>query len=122
MFELEETFCFEAGHILKHHDGKCSTPHGHSYVLIVRIRGKKLISSGPKLNMVIDFYDIIHVVKPMIEQYLDHKWLNDSLSTEAPTAEFIARWIYNHLKPSLPDLYSITICETVTSKATYTES
>jgi len=119
MFELEKTFVFEAGHQLIHHDGKCRNPHGHSYVLLVRVRSDSLEQQGPKRNMVIDFGDISKVVKPMIDHYLDHKWLNDTLHTDSPTAEYIAKWIFDYLLPFLPALHSITIHETATSKATY---
>lgn len=119
MFEIEKIFRFEAGHQLEQHDGQCSHPHGHSYIVHVCLRSEKLIEQGPKINMVIDFEDISSAVKPMIYEYLDHKWLNDSLQTDSPTAEFIARWIYNHLKPSLAALHSVTIYETETSKVTY---
>lgn len=119
MFELEKIFRFEAGHVLKHHDGKCKDPHGHSYMLTVRLRSPTLIASGPKTNMVLDFGDVKSVVKPMIVEFLDHKWLNDTLKSDSPTAEYIAQWIYQHLKPHLPLLYSVTIHETVNSSATY---
>lgn len=120
MFEIEKTFTFEAGHVLKHHDGKCAIPHGHSYCLKVILRTPHLIESGPKTNMVIDFSDIAHIVKPMIIDYLDHKWLNDTLQSDSTTAEFIAKWIYEHLKPKLPTLYSIVLHETASSKVSYT--
>lgn len=119
MYEIEKIFRFEAGHQLMHHDGHCKDPHGHSYRLIVTLRADSLISKGHKTNMVIDFYDISNVVKPMIVEYLDHKWLNDTLETDSPTAEYIAQWIYHHLEPKLPLLHSITIFETETSKVTY---
>lgn len=119
MFELEKKFRFEAGHSLVHHDGKCRDPHGHSYVLVIRLQSDALIQTGPKKNMVTDFGDINQIVEPMIETFLDHKWLNDTLETDSPTAEYIAQWIFNHLKPSLPSLHSISINETETSKATF---
>lgn len=121
MFEIEKTFHFEAGHVLTQHDGKCSFPHGHSYVLQVVLRSKTLIESGPKTNMLIDFSDLSATVKPMIETYFDHCWLNDTLQSQSPTVEFIAKWIYKFLKPHLPQLYAITLYETATSRATYFE-
>lgn len=121
MFELEKEFRFEAGHQLCHHDGKCSRPHGHSYKLVVKIRNHFLISEGPKKNMVVDFDDISRQVKPLIESHLDHHWLNDTLNSDSPTAEFIAEWVFNYLKPKIPNLFSITIYETATAKATYSE-
>jgi len=119
MFELEKTFNFEGGHVLTHHDGKCSCPHGHSYVLIVKIRGSNLTSSGPKKNMLIDFGEISKAVLPMIEKYFDHHWINDTLNTDSPTSEYIAKWIFDHLSPMLPGLYAITLQETEKSKVTY---
>ena len=122
MFEIEKSYTFEAGHSLLHHDGKCRHPHGHSYLLTIRLRSKKLEESGPKKNMVLDFSDISAHVKPMIEKYLDHKWLNDTLQTDSPSAEFIAQWIFIRLKPKLAALFSVSVHETATSKATYFES
>jgi 6-pyruvoyltetrahydropterin/6-carboxytetrahydropterin synthase len=121
MFELEKTFTFEAGHALEHHDGKCRNPHGHSYVLKVLIRSNNLIRSGPQKNMVLDFCQISNLVKPMIEKYLDHHWLNNTLETDSPSAEFIASWIFHYLEPHLPGLYAITLYETSTASVTYTK-
>lgn len=122
MFEIEKTFTFEAGHVLKHHDGKCAAPHGHSYRLSILLRGSSLIQTGPKTNMLIDFSDISALVRPMIFEFLDHRWLNDTLQSDSTTVEFIAQWIYNYLKPSLPLLYSVTLFETPNSKTTYTQT
>lgn len=120
MFQLEKKFTFEAGHSLIHHDGKCRQPHGHSYTLTIHVRSDSLIQSGPKTNMVIDFTEISKIVKPMIEKYLDHHWLNQTLQSESATAEYIAKWIFDHLKPQLPMLHAISIEETASSRVTYT--
>jgi len=119
MFEIQKIFHFEAGHQLKHHNGLCRQPHGHSYRLIVTIRNHMLTPAGPKKNMVLDFSDLSQCVWPMIEEYFDHKWLNDTLQTDSPTAEFMAKWIFDYLENKLPGLYSITVCETETAKAIY---
>jgi 6-pyruvoyltetrahydropterin/6-carboxytetrahydropterin synthase len=119
MYELEKSFTFEAGHELRHHDGKCRTPHGHSYVLTVILRSDTLVLDGPKQNMMIDFYDVSKIVKPMIEEYFDHKWINETLQSDSATVEFMAHWIYHHLKPKLPQLYAISLHETSSSKVTY---
>lgn len=121
MFEVEKTFRFEAGHVLAHHDGKCCQPHGHSYLLQVKLRSKTLIKSGAKTNMVQDFKDISDAVNPMVKKYFDHQWINETLATDSPTAEFIAHWVYQHLKSLLPALYSVTVWETTTAQATYYE-
>lgn len=119
MFELEKQFTFEAGHVLPHHHGKCSRRHGHSYCLTVRLRANKLNSEGSSTNMVMDFSDICQAVEPMIKQHLDHHWLNESLQCESPTCEFIARWIFEYLKPKLPLLHSVTLRETASASVTY---
>jgi 6-pyruvoyltetrahydropterin/6-carboxytetrahydropterin synthase len=119
MFEIEKIFTFEAGHSLEHHDGKCADPHGHSYQLKIAIRKKLLEPLGPKQGMVLDYQDITAIVKPMIEKYVDHAWLNETLSTKTPTAEFMALWVYDYLKEKLPGLYRVTVCETATSSASY---
>lgn len=119
MFDLEKIFHFEAGHALTHHDGKCRQPHGHSYILVIHIQANSLIKEGPKRNMVMDFSDITAHVNPMIRDYFDHHWLNETLQTDSPTVEFMAHWIYHYLKPHLPLLHGITLHETATSKVTY---
>lgn len=93
--------------------------HGHSYTLIVTLRRAVLESSGPKKNMVADFGDISSIVKPMVNTYFDHHWLNETIETDNPTVEYIAQWIFHHLKEKLPHLYSITIKETRTAQVTY---
>ncbi len=122
MFEIEKIFRFEAGHSLVHHDGKCKDPHGHSYQLIVHLTSPTLTAEGSKKNMVIDFSDISAVVKPMIDKYFDHKWMNESLGTDSPTVEYMAKWIFDYLIPHLPLLTAVTLYETATSKATYRKS
>ncbi len=119
MYELQKTFHFEAGHFLKSYEGKCASPHGHSYSCIVHLQGKTLDTSGPKTNMITDFNDIVAVVRPMIEKYFDHKWLNETLENDSVTVEFMAKWIYDFLKPHLVHLKAITVQETATSKVIY---
>ncbi|KAA8495093.1 6-carboxy-5,6,7,8-tetrahydropterin synthase [Porphyridium purpureum] len=118
-FELEKEFRFEAMHVLLHHDGKCARPHGHSYGLRVALCSHTLVQNGPKVNMLMDFSDISAVCKKMLDAYLDHHNLNETLQTDSPTAEFIAKWVFHYLEPKLPLLHSVTVSETHTSRATY---
>lgn len=120
MFEVEKIFTFEAGHVLHQHDGICSRPHGHSYVLKVAVRKEQLLSTGPQQGMVVDFHQIRSVVNPMLDDFFDHHWLNDTLKMESPTAESIAKWIFDYLYLKIDGLYRVTICETATSSASYT--
>lgn len=122
MFTVEKSFHFEAAHSLTFHNGKCKGLHGHSYILTVQAASKTLQDSGPQKNMVWDFDEISQVAKPMIKQYFDHHYLNDTLDNDSPTAEFIAKWIYDYLKPQIPLLTAIYIQETVNCKVTYRPS
>lgn len=122
MYRLEKTFRFEASHQLMGHDGKCARLHGHSWIGKVVLEGEELAATGPKTGMLIDYGDISAAVKPLVEEYLDHWHLNDTLKTDHPTSEGVARWIYQQLKPILPNLVEVRIEETCTSAATYRPS
>lgn len=119
MYELQKTYTFEAGHALELHDGKCRRPHGHSYVFIVHLESDGLIEAGPKKNMVLDFGDLDKVVEPMVEEYLDHRWLNETLGSDSPTCEYIACWIFEYLEERLDFLSAVTVYETAKSKVIY---
>ena len=69
--------------------------------------------------MVMDYARIKEVVQPLVDQYLDHWHLNDSLGMENPTSENVAKWVYEQVKPKLASLDSVIIQETCTSKCTY---
>ena len=64
---------------------------------------------------VIDYADIKKVAQPLIDQ-LDHYYLNDIKGLENPTAEVLARWVYDRLRKELPQLTQVIIAETCTSK------
>jgi 6-pyruvoyltetrahydropterin/6-carboxytetrahydropterin synthase len=123
MFILKKSFKFDSAHRLPNYDGKCKNLHGHTWELEVECQGIHLNLEGFKVGMLIDYGDIGAVVKPMLEKYFDHLFLNNSLpDLENPTSEEIARWIYNYLKPSLPSLFAITIHESPTASCRYEES
>lgn len=119
MFTLSKSFRFEASHQLPAHDGKCARLHGHSWIGRVYVRGSELQASGPKAGMLLDFGDLKAIVNPLVDAYLDHHHLNDTTGLENPTSEELARWIYQRLKPQLPELVAIEIEETCTSSCRY---
>lgn len=119
MYQIQKTFTFEASHKLHHHDGKCAHLHGHSYRVTICLEGPSLQTHGPQTNMLCDFKDISDTVKPLIHKYLDHRHLNDTLGTDSPTAEFIARWIFEKVQTRLPLLERVMVHETASSVAIY---
>ena len=66
----------------------------------------------------VDFAEIKRAYLPVRKQ-LDHYFLNEIEGLENPTAEIIARWIWDRLKPELPILSKIEIGETCTSGCVY---
>lgn len=123
MFRLEKQFTFEASHRLPFHDGKCARLHGHSWKVTLVVCGDELEDDGPKRSMLIDYSDISKVMKPLLDEKLDHHHLNHSLpEIMNPTSEEIARWIYRQIKPVFPVLAEVIVDETCTSRCIYTEN
>lgn len=118
-YRLTKRFTFEASHQLLYHDGRCARLHGHSFVGQIAVEGDELHPDGPKEGMLVDYYDLGQVLKPLVDGFLDHHHLNQTLETDTPTSEFIARWVYEQLKPRLPMLAEVTIHETCTTSCAY---
>lgn len=119
-FRVIKRATFEAAHRLPRHDGKCARLHGHSFAVEVECAGPALESDGPKSGMLVDFYDIGTPLKVVIEECLDHYYLNESIpDLENPTSEELARWIYGQLQPHIPLLVAVTVEETCTAAARY---
>ena len=86
----------------------------------VEVTGSELKASGSETAMLVDLGAISAAVKPMVEDYLDHYLLNETLKVESPTSEVVAQWIYEHLQQEgLLAPSAVTIEETCTSACTY---
>ena len=55
----------------------------------------------PDTGFVVDFFEIERVFQPVLAQ-LDHAYLNEIAGLDNPTAELIARWIWQRIKAELP--------------------
>ncbi|HEY9195975.1 MAG TPA: 6-carboxytetrahydropterin synthase, partial [Mucilaginibacter sp.] len=86
----------------------------HTYHLTIFAEGPVLEKEG----WVVDFGDLKAVVKQATAQ-LDHALLNDIAGLENPTAENVARWLWQQIKPGLPGLSRIELKETPTSGVIY---
>ncbi|MEN9461444.1 MAG: 6-carboxytetrahydropterin synthase QueD [Pseudomonadota bacterium] len=115
--EIYKQFGIEAAHRLPNvpEGHKCANLHGHSFQVILYAAGAVDEHTG----WVMDFADIKAAFQPLYAQ-LDHHYLNDIPGLENPTSENLARWIWTHLKPSLPSLSKIVVQETCTSGCVYT--
>lgn len=110
MFITKE-FTIDSAHQLDWHQEKCKNLHGHTYKLAVTLRG-----GLNKNGVVIDFREIKSIVQTQVIDKLDHRFLNDIIKN--PTAENIAIWIWQRLKPHL-NLYEIKLYETPDSQVAY---
>jgi len=109
-------FTFDAAHFLPQvpEGHKCKNLHGHTYHLTVYVETTVDAQTG----WVIDFGELKQLMNPIL-QLIDHQLLNEVPGLGNPTAENMAIWIWNKLKPSLPALSKIELKETPTSGVIY---
>jgi len=128
---VTKTIEFSYGHRLLNHNGKCRYLHGHNGMLEVDIDADELDDMG----MVIDFSRVNEVVKHWVDSNLDHRLLlcradpmvevlkNAGEPTyvmeDNPTAENIAKLVWNAARAEGLMVSEIRIWETSTSRATY---
>ncbi len=110
---LRKEYWFEAAHFIYNHPGKCRNLHGHSYKLFVSVEG----TPDPATGMIIDFDDLSKVVVEKVIGRLDHRFLNDLIPLS--TAENISVWIWEQLKPDLPQLCQVEVYETTDNCVIY---
>ncbi len=115
--EISKTYSFDSAHLLPKVpcEHKCRRLHGHTYRVTVFVKGEV----NPEYGWVEDFGNISKIMKPLIDDELDHRYLNDIPGLENPTAENICIWIWNKVKPKLPKLSKVRIEETCTSACEY---
>jgi 6-pyruvoyltetrahydropterin/6-carboxytetrahydropterin synthase len=113
---LSKTFHFEAAHDLPTFpaDHKCRRLHGHSFRFDVIVEG----DVDPAKGYLIDYGDIKAAAEPVVRR-LDHYYLNEIDGLSNPTAENLARWLFDRLQPALPQLSAIVVHETCTSACEY---
>jgi 6-pyruvoyltetrahydropterin/6-carboxytetrahydropterin synthase len=131
MYKVTEIVDFCYGHRLLRYQGKCAHLHGHNGKVEIEIASGSLNDQ----SMVADFSDIARVVKSWIDQNLDHRMLlhredplvevlrrHDEpvfLMDSDPTAEAIARLIYEHAVSQGLRVSEVRLWETDTSVASY---
>ena len=99
--EIFKEFTFESAHRLPHvpEGHKCGRLHGHSFKVGLHLTGPL----DPHTGWIRDFAEVKAIFKPIYDQ-LDHNYLNDIPGLENPTSEVIAKWIWDQVKPLMPEL------------------
>lgn len=90
--------------------GKCSNPkyHGHNYELTVGVIG----DVDPETGFLIDLKILKEYIKTEVEDYMDHKNLNEEVEEFKdmnPTVENIAYVIWNRLRNKIDVKYDIEV-------------
>lgn len=131
MFRVTREIDFCYGHRLLNYEGKCRYLHGHNGTALISIESDKLDHRG----MVLDFTDIKRVVSGWIDDNLDHRMLlhrDDPfvsvlkqhgepvfLMDENPTAENIAKLIFDYTVSQGFPIVQVDLWETLRCYATY---
>lgn len=113
MYTLKSQHRIYASHYLKDQGGKCENLHGHQYEIILEIKQKNLDYK----NMIIDTYEVEKIFNDFIGT--DHLHLNDFMSEDNPTMEFMAKFFYDNIKEKIPNLNSVTVYETPEGSVKY---
>jgi 6-pyruvoyltetrahydropterin/6-carboxytetrahydropterin synthase len=117
ILSIEKSFC--AGHQLRDYNGPCARLHGHNWQVRVEVATDKL----DRVGISIDFEELESITWDVLKP-LDHNHLNDipPFNKINPTAENIARYIYEAVQLKLPNsvkLQRVDVWETETYKVSY---
>lgn len=113
---LVHDFRFEAAHRLPRVPSghKCARLHGHSFRVELAVDGPV----DERTGWLLDFQQLHEAWNPLYE-LLDHHYLNDVPGLENPTSEVLARWVWERIRPALPQLTRVAVHETCESRCEY---
>ena len=133
MFSVTREFHFCYGHRLLNYNGKCAHPHGHNGRVEITLESETLDAQG----MVLDFSELKRVVNDWLDENLDHKMVlaeDDPLVPVLaamqepmylmpcpPTAENLARLIFDLVCDCGYPVGKVVFWETAQCSATYSE-
>jgi len=131
MYRVSREIYFCYGHRLLNYEGKCRYLHGHNGKAVITLEAAGLDARG----MVLDFTQIKRVIQSWIDTHLDHKMIlhrDDPivpylrqlgepffLLDVNPTAENIARLIYDYARQEGFPVVAVSLWETESCYATY---
>ena len=133
MFKVIRTIHFSYGHRLLNYKGKCANLHGHNGRVEIEVSSPALNSLG----MVMDFYEIQKKIGAWIDEHLDHRMILSEkdpfaallqkagdpvvVMPENPTAEALAKWIFDEARRQGLPVSKVTLWETEHCAACYEE-
>jgi 6-pyruvoyltetrahydropterin/6-carboxytetrahydropterin synthase len=131
MYRVSKSVSFCYGHRLINYQGKCRHLHGHNARAVITLESVRLDERG----MVEDFSDVKRLVWEWLEREIDHTLLLHKddpvlpvlqgagervrVVDHNPTAENIARMIFEYVAQMGYPVIEVTVWETETSRASY---
>ena len=117
MYYIQKEFRFSASHQLDDlpDDHQCARLHGHNYRVLLHLASPTLDEVG----FVVDFGDLVKF-REFLDVQFDHQHLNDRVPNGMnPTAENLARYLYEVASRLWPQTRAVGVEETLTSYAEY---
>ena len=119
MFELSQTFAFDAAHTLKRQVSPEEAAgsrriHGHTYTAEVIVRGPRQPESG----MVVDLAILREVIAEVRSQ-LDHHFLDEVPGLGAATLENLCVFIFERIQPRIPQLAGVVVSRAAGDRCLY---
>jgi 6-pyruvoyltetrahydropterin/6-carboxytetrahydropterin synthase len=134
MYRVTREFDFCYGHRLLNYEGKCRHLHGHNGRAVITLQADHLDARG----MLVDFTEIKQTVQLWVDENLDHNLLlcrDDPIlpvlqargervfvMDENPTAENIAKLIYDQAEAAGLPVLEVRLWETDRCHASYERS
>ena len=126
----EDPIRISAGHRIRHHDGKCSRPHGHNYEITVEITGELteegwVVDKGMVTDVICEWDHMFLVEEgdPLVQAF-EASGDNDALVVldYPPTAEVMGVLLERRMRDTFPTNVSdvsVSVRETGELCATY---
>ena len=116
MYTITKEFHFSASHELKNlpENHQFFRLHGHNYIVKVELQSDDL----NEYDFVQD-YGELSKIKKYIDDNFDHRHLNEVMDHVNPTAELIAKYLYDLFINEYPKIVAIHVSETPKTWAVY---
>lgn len=114
--EIKKSFAIESARFLPNLPAShpCAHTHGHSFKITLRLQGP----IDAKMGWLADYNDIAKTAAPILKT-IDHTLLNEIPGLKNPTTENITVWLFEKLKPKMPDLVQVIIQETSDTECSF---
>ncbi|RZL01975.1 MAG: 6-carboxytetrahydropterin synthase [Rubrivivax sp.] len=119
MFELSQTFTFDAAHTLKRHVSPEEAAgsrriHGHTYTAEVAVSGPRQQDT----SMVMDL-SVLRAALAEVRALLDHHLLDEVEGLGTPTLENLCVFIFDQARARLPQVSMVSVSRVAGDRCVY---